>query len=98
MAKELRPLDVTNVPDLLRLAEEIRETGESRVLRRHDEDLAIVGPVSAKAKARVTHRPSKNDLAAFRAAAGSWADVDTDRFLADNAESRRRSTRAPVDL
>ena len=32
MAKEVRRLDVTNVPDLLRLAEEIRETGESRVV------------------------------------------------------------------
>lgn len=37
------------------------------------------------------------DWAAFRAAAGSWADVDTDKFLEDIYASRK-SSRPPVDL
>jgi NADPH-dependent glutamate synthase beta subunit-like oxidoreductase len=38
------------------------------------------------------------DYEAFLSAAGSWADVDVDAFLADVYESRRRSTRPPVEL
>jgi PHD/YefM family antitoxin component YafN of YafNO toxin-antitoxin module len=41
---------------------------------------------------------TEDDLAAFRAAAGSWAEVDTDTFLADVYESRHRPSRPPVQL
>lgn len=45
MAKELKPVDVANHPELLRLAEEVRATREPRLLRRESEDLAIVTPI-----------------------------------------------------
>lgn len=101
MARELAPIDVTNDPELLRLAEEVRHSGRPRLLRRGGEDLAILSPVG-----RVTRRPTrkaktctKADDEAFLASAGSWrGNVDVDRFLADNEESRRRSPRPPVDL
>jgi hypothetical protein len=41
---------------------------------------------------------TEDDFEAFRAAAGSWADVDTDTFLADVYESRHRPSRPPVQL
>ncbi len=37
MAHELNPIDISNTPDLLRLAEEVAESGKPRVLRRADE-------------------------------------------------------------
>lgn len=42
-------------------------------------------------------RKSEEDLAAFRAAAGSWADMDTDAFL-EAIYTSRTSSRPPVDL
>ncbi len=44
MAKELNPIDVTDRPELLRIAEEVHATKEPRLLRRAREDLAILTP------------------------------------------------------
>jgi hypothetical protein len=99
MTRELRPIDVTNVPELLRLAEEVCSTNEPRVLRRDSEDLAVVMPLRrAATKRRVRRATTAADLEAFRTAAGSWKDVDDDAFLQDVAESRRISSRPPVEL
>src|SRR4051812_38992429 len=51
MAKELTPIDVTSTPDLLRIAEEVRRSGQPRLLRRDSEDLAVLMP-AAKPKRR----------------------------------------------
>jgi hypothetical protein len=51
MAKELRPIDISGSPELLRLAQEVEASGEPRLLRRKDRDLAVVMPVeSVRAK------------------------------------------------
>jgi hypothetical protein len=39
-----------------------------------------------------------DDDEAFRSAAGSWADVDTDSFLTSIYESRSRPSQAPDEL
>jgi hypothetical protein len=96
MTKELRPIDVSKVPELLRIAEEVGSTGEPRVLRRDHEDLAVVMPIARPAR-RGRKAKSAADLAAFKAAAGSWSDVDTDK-LVDGIYESRRSSRPPVDL
>ncbi len=41
MAKELRSYDVGRVPELLRIAEEVRAAGEPRLLKRDGEELAV---------------------------------------------------------
>lgn len=46
MARELKPIDITHTPEVLRLAEEVARSGVPRVLRRDDEDLVEVRPVS----------------------------------------------------
>lgn len=38
------------------------------------------------------------DLKAFAAAAGSWKDVDTDKFMANIYKSRQNSSRPQVKL
>jgi hypothetical protein len=94
VANEVKAIDITNVPELLRLAEEVRTTGEPRLLRLNGEDLAIVRPTRKRAR----RSPSKADYEAFLSSAGSWKDVDTDEFVAAVYESRSRSSRPPVEL
>ncbi|MPZ13626.1 MAG: hypothetical protein GEU73_04250 [Chloroflexi bacterium] len=97
MAKELAPIDISHFPDLVRLAEEVRTTKIPRVLRRNDEDIAVMVPLVPRRRA--TTRPrTKADVDAFLAAAGSWRDlIDPQGFKAHIASSRG-SDRTPVDL
>jgi hypothetical protein len=98
MASE--PIDVSNMPELRRLAKQVNETGEPRVLRDDDGELAVITPIASKRKrkGRNTLPPkTEEQLAAFRSAAGSWKGFDVDKFLEDMYESRK-SSRPPVDL
>jgi hypothetical protein len=99
MVRELAPVDVTNDPELLRLAEEVRRSGRPRLIRRGGEDLAVLSPVGSVT--RRTTRKSKTytraDDEAFLASAGAWTDFDLEEFLKRNEESRTLS-RPPVDL
>ena len=52
MALELTPIDISALPELVRLAEEVRTTGESRVLTRDDEVLAVLSPVQRPQRKR----------------------------------------------
>ncbi len=45
MARELQELEVSNIPDVLRLAEEVRTSNQPRLLTRADEQLAVIMPV-----------------------------------------------------
>ena len=56
MAKELQPIDVSNVPELLRLAEEVQNSRAPRLLKRGDQDLAVLAPVEPTPTAR---KPSR---------------------------------------
>jgi len=49
-----------------------------------------------RARPRQVHGPA--DMAAFLSAAGTWSDVDTDALVRDIAESRRHSSKSPVEL
>lgn len=97
MAKELKPVDVSEVPELLRIAEDVRASGVGRLLKRNGEELAILAPVTRPRKSTARGR-SKADHEALLAAAGSWKDLDTDAFVAHVYETRRRSSRPPVEL
>jgi len=61
MAKEqhIKSIDISNVPELLRLVEEVRKSEEPRVLRRDSEDLAILMPV--KPPRRRVEKPFTKD-------------------------------------
>ncbi len=80
MARALRPIDISNVPELLRLVEEVRRTDEARVLRRDDEDVAILMPAKPGSKRKPRAAKTPADLEAFRSAFGAWkgiVDADT---------------------
>lgn len=58
MARELRPIEVSNQPELRRIAEEVYISQQSRVLRCDAEDLAILSPVRAPRKSTARARPA----------------------------------------
>ena len=45
MAKESKTIDVSNMPEALKIAEEVSATNEPRILRRNSEELAVVMPL-----------------------------------------------------
>lgn len=99
MAEYMKSIDIGEAPELLRLAEEVNRSHEARVLRRGGEALAVVLPLPRPAPKRSRGRTkTAADYEAFRSAAGSWSDVDTDRLLADIYADRERSDRPPVEL
>ena len=63
------------------------------MLRDGDEALALVMPIDSRSIAR-RRVLTASDRQAFRDSAGSWkGHIDADKFLADNAESRRMPPR-----
>ena len=103
MAHDYETLDITHHPDLLRLAEEVRRTNTPTVLRRDNEDLAVLMPVAEgatrKARRSSIRKKSQADIDAFLSSAGGWKDlVDTEQLKRDIAESRARSSRPPLTI
>ncbi len=100
MRREDEPVDVTASPELQRLAEEVRRTGKPRLLRREGEALAMIVPLPMKASRPLEKRAlTTQDVEAFRAAAGTWSDVDVDRFLTEVYAARDvPDERPPVEL
>jgi hypothetical protein len=96
MAARYETLDIDTMPELARIADEVAATGRPRSLRRGGREIAILQPVDRANRRR--RKPSEKDIEAFRASAGSWKDVDTDKFLADIYASRDMAPRPPVDL
>lgn len=95
-------IDISNNPDLLRIAEEVRRRNTSTVLRNGNEDVAVMTPVAGGAKRTTGRSPIKKKSAAmaiFLSSAGGWKDlVDTDKLKADIYKSRRLSTRPRPEL
>jgi hypothetical protein len=94
LTSEVRAIEISDVPGLRHIAEEVRSSGKPTVLRQNGEDIAILKPVRRRAR----RTPSKADIEAFLSSAGSWKDADTDTFITEVYESRKRSSRPPVEL
>src|SRR6266496_487105 len=98
MARESISIDVSRIPELLRIAEEVGASGEPRILRREHEALAVVMPISGITKRRRSRAKTETDLEAFKSAAGGWKDIDTDKLVEEIYEDRRLSVRPPLEL
>jgi hypothetical protein len=95
MAEHAKYIEIGDLPEILRLAEEVHRAGEARILRRGGEELAMVVPLSTTSTVHFKE-PTAADVAAFRAAAGSWADIDTDALIETIYRAREDGTR-PAD-
>jgi hypothetical protein len=93
--------DVSDSPELARLAEEVSHTMRPRYLEKDGETLVMVTPVASKkvvGKLRGRRAPTEEDRQAFLSSAGAWVGlVDGEQLKRDLAESRR-FTRPPVEL
>jgi len=92
MAEHIKSIDISETPELLQLAEEVHRTHEPRVLRREGEDLAMVVPLPHSLPPR-RRKPTAADYEAFRRAAGSWADIDTEALKEYIYRAREEGTR-----
>lgn len=97
MARAISAIDVEDGPDFPRVIEEVRVTGEARLLRRNGEALAMIDPVDLVA-AFPWRRKSPADDEALRSVAGSWNAIDTDRMLDEISADREIDDRPSVDL
>lgn len=98
MAKELTAVDISDIPEMLRLAVEVCRTEQPRDLRADNEDIAVLVPAKPPAKRRGRRNKSDADMEAFWSSFGGWKDVDTDKLIEDIYTSRHVSTRPPIEL
>ena len=61
MARELKPIDITHTPDVLRLAEEVASSGVPRLLRKDDHDVAELRPISPTRRRARRSQPTSQD-------------------------------------
>jgi len=66
MAKELKRIDISSIPELLSLAQEVRRTNEPSILQQESEDLVLLSPVLPKKRSKTKAQPVTSDDALFR--------------------------------
>ena len=99
MVAEPVPLDVSTMPELAALAEEVRRTGTPRVLRRDGEDVALLLPPRGR-RGRRTKPAGMTEAQreAFLGAFGGWKDLVDGEELKRQLKAARGSSRPPVVL
>jgi hypothetical protein len=61
MAKEPRHIDISSIPELLKLVQEVRQTNEPSILREESEDVAMLTPLKPVTKRSVRGKPTTAD-------------------------------------
>ena len=74
------------------------QEGETIIVKKQEGEVAVIKPAAFKTRRRRKRKISEADHQAFIRAAGSWSDFDVDTFLENIYESRRMSSRPPVEL
>ena len=95
MAREQKAVDISGMPELVRIVEAVRSSRQPQVLRRDNEDVALVVPLPARRKRR---RGTAADHAAVLATAGSWKDLVDAEALKEQLAAERGSDRSIASL
>jgi hypothetical protein len=98
MTADPRPIDISNIPDLLRITKEVEISKKPLKLTRDRKTVAILMPVSTADTPRKKPRKTRSDYEAFLASAGSWKDVDTDTLIKNIYEGRKLGSRPQIKL
>ena len=85
----MQPIDISKMPDLLNLVEEVEATKEPRELKRDNKIVAVLSPFVGWE----VYKPNPEDLQSSLAAIGSWSDLDADELIAKIHEWRHEGTR-----
>jgi antitoxin (DNA-binding transcriptional repressor) of toxin-antitoxin stability system len=91
-------VDIDDDPRLLQLTEEVNRSGEPLRLCRDGKPVAVIAPAVLGRSGRRRQLSRSEAMERFRSAAGAWADVDVDKFIADIYASRDAPGRPAVDL
>ena len=87
MRSTLTPIDVSNMPDLLDLVEEVEATKKPRALLRDNKPVALLTSIFE----------NKEKWEKIKATFGSWSDLAPDKLIADihrwRVEGSRPATR-----
>ena len=99
MATELKPLDIGDNPDLLRLVEQIQRADAPRVLQHDGRDVAVVTPIK-RAKKSPRPRPTRPDDPLWRIVglAGNDEDLDPNRPTDVSSNKDKYLAEAYADL
>jgi hypothetical protein len=89
MPSELSPIDVSAMPELARLADEVAATGRRRRIVRDGRDVAVLAPARAGNAAR--ERRFRRVLAIAERNAEGDGDALLDELERDDAQRRARS-------
>ena len=58
MSTEVQPIDITDSAELLDLAEEVQRSGITRLLKRGEQDLALLTPVAPRREVQQRRQPA----------------------------------------
>jgi hypothetical protein len=87
MSRQLTPIDISHIPDFVRIVEEVETTNKPRELRRDNKPVALLTPIIEN-----TEKWEK-----IKAVFGNWSDADADKLIANihrwRAEGSRPATR-----
>ena len=84
MSRHLTPLDISNIPDLARIVEEVAATQQPRELKRDNKIVAVLSPAIAQ---------NTEKWKTIRATFGSWSDLDPDELIANIHRWRQEGSR-----
>ena len=85
MSSHLTPIDISNMPELARIVEEVAATKTPRELTRNNEIVAVLTPVKTEGKQQ------KKAIEETLALAGAWKDLDFDDMLEQLDKIRHES-------
>lgn len=84
MSTHPTPIDISNIPDLVRIVKEVETTKRARELKRDNKIVAVLSPAISDYKEKW-----KNIKATF----GSWKDIDADELIAKIYRWREEGSR-----
>src|SRR2546427_283029 len=100
MNRPIIPIDASNLPDLLKVAEEVNTTKTPRLIKRNGQTLVLLMPAGRGEKRKNlpqkrtiwTHYDPQHVKAALRASAGALQGVNPEELLSDLAEQRSQES------
>ena len=78
------PIDISTMPDLVQIVEEVAATQTPRELKRDNQIVAVLTPVKTK---------NAEKWEKIRATFGSWSDLDADELIATIHRWRQEGSR-----
>lgn len=101
MSRHIIPIDASNLPDLLKAAEEVNSTKTPRLIKRHGETLAMLMPVGAVVQRRADHLHKhtiwtrydpQRVKAALKQSAGALQGVNREELLRELTSQRSQES------